>query len=64
MPHITLHGLRHYFASVANQQAVTMHNISRILGHSFISVTSNIYTHLFDETESKTLQTLAKAIER
>lgn len=64
LPHITLHGLRHSFASVANQQGVTMHDISRTLGHSSISVTSNIYTHLFDETESKTLQTVAKAIER
>ena len=41
-----------------------MHDISRTLGHSSIAVTSSIYTHLFDETESKTLQTVAKAIER
>lgn len=64
LPHITLHGLRHSFASVANQQGVTMHDISRTLGHSSITVTSSIYTHLFDDTESKTLQTVAKAIER
>lgn len=64
LPHITLHGLRHSFGSVANHQGVTMHDISRTLGHSSISVTSSIYTHLFDETESKTLQTVAKAIER
>ena len=64
LPHITLHGLRHSFASVANHQGVTMHDISRTLGHSSIAVTSSIYTHLFDETQSKTLQTVAKAIER
>ena len=64
LPHITLHGLRHSFASVANQQGVTMHDISRTLGHSSIAVTSSIYTHLFDDTESQTLQVVAKAIER
>ena len=45
LPHITLHGLRHSFASVANHQGVTMHDISRTLGHSSIAVTSSIYTH-------------------
>lgn len=39
-----------------------MYDISKALGHSSISVTSNIYTHLFDETESRTLQAVAQAI--
>lgn len=50
LPKITMHGLRHSFASVANSQGVPMHDISRTLGHSSIAVTSGIYTHLFDET--------------
>ena len=62
LPPITLHGLRHSFASVANSQGVPMYDISKALGHSSISVTSNIYTHLFDETESRTLQAVAQAI--
>lgn len=62
LPKITLHGLRHSFASIANSQNIPMHDISRTLGHSSISVTSNIYTHLFDETESETLRCVAKAI--
>ena len=64
LPHITLHGLRHSFASVANSQGVPMFDISRTLGHSSIAVTSNIYTHLFDDTETQTLETVAKAIEK
>ena len=63
LPPITLHGLRHSFASVANSQGVPMFDISRTLGHSSTAVTSNIYTHLFDETESAVLCRVAEAIE-
>lgn len=63
LPKITLHGLRHSFASIANQQHIPMHDISHALGHSSISITSNIYTHLFDETERQTLQVVAQAID-
>ena len=64
LPHITLHGLRHSFASVANSQGVPMYDISRTLGHSSIAVTSNIYTHLFDDTAAQALSVVAKAIEK
>lgn len=63
LPKITLHGLRHSFASIANSQHIPMHDISHILGHSSITVTSTIYTHLFDETETTTLRTVAEAIQ-
>ena len=64
LPRISLHGLRHSFASVANSQGVPMFDISRTLGHSSMAVTSNIYTHLFDDTETHTLEVVAKAIEK
>lgn len=63
LPKITLHGLRHSFASVANQQGVNMFHISKALGHSSLAVTSSIYTHLFDDTEAEVLETVARAIE-
>lgn len=62
LPPITLHGLRHSFASVANSQGIPMFDISRTLGHSSIAVTSNIYTHLFDDTETHALAAVARAI--
>ncbi len=34
LPHITLHGLRHSVASIANEAGVTLFNISKMLGHS------------------------------
>ena len=64
LPRISLPGLRHSFASVANSQGVPMFDISRTLGHSSMAVTSNIYTHLFDDTETHTLEVVAKAIEK
>lgn len=64
LPKISLHGLRHSFASVANSQGVPMFDISRTLGHSSMTVTSNIYTHLFDDTGNHTLAAVAKAIEK
>ena len=64
LPKISLHGLRHSFASVANSQGVPMFDISRTLGHSSMTVTSNIYTHLFDDTEAQALAAVARAIEK
>ena len=49
---------------MANSQGVSMHDISRTLGHSSIAVTSNIYTHLFDDTASQTLAAVARAIDQ
>ena len=46
LPPISLHGLRHSFASVANSQNVPMFSISKALGHSSTSVTSAVYMHL------------------
>ena len=41
-----------------------MFDISRTLGHSSLAITSNIYTHLFDSTETGALAAVAKAIEQ
>lgn len=63
LPPITLHGLRHTFASVANSQGATIYDISHALGHSSITVTSKIYVHLFQQAEQHTMQLVARAIE-
>lgn len=63
LPPITLHGLRHSFASVANSQGATIYDISHALGHSSITVTSKIYVHLFQQAEQRTMHMVAQAIE-
>jgi integrase len=61
-PELTLHGLRHTVASVANQAGVNLYNISKILGHSNTSTTSKIYTHLFDEAQAESMDAIAKLL--
>lgn len=62
LPPISLHGLRHSFASVANSCCVPMYTISRALGHSSAAITSEVYTHLFDETVQDVVNVVADAI--
>lgn len=47
LPRVSLHDLRHTFASMLNNSNVDIAMISRELGHSNISTTLNIYTHVF-----------------
>ena len=62
MPHVTLHGLRHSFASIANSKNVPIFGISKALGHSTTNITSQIYTHLFDDTHLSVVQAVGEAI--
>lgn len=50
LPDVTLHGLRHTFASMLNASGeFDIAEISAALRHSNIGTTLNIYTHLFEE---------------
>jgi len=63
LDHITLHGLRHTFTSMANDKGVTMFDISKALGHSTIATTSKVYTHLFDVTHKDAITKVAEIFE-
>ena len=62
LPPLTLHGLRHTFASLANAQGVSQFDIGKALGHSTPSTTGKIYTHLFDPTHENTVSSVSDAI--
>ena len=47
LPNVTMHGLRHTYASLLHSQGVDMAHISAELGHSNLTTTANIYTHIF-----------------
>ncbi len=64
LPSITFHGLRHTFASMANDARVPMYQISRAMGHSNPNTTQRIYTHLFDQTHGEVLAAVANTITR
>ncbi len=59
LPSIGLHGLRHTFASIANDMGVNLYDISKALGHSQVGTTSEIYTHLFDKAHKKAVNKVA-----
>ena len=62
LPPITFHGLRHTFASMANNARVPMYQISRAMGHSNPNITQRIYTHLFDQTHGEVLAAVADVV--
>lgn len=61
LPNVTLHGLRHTYASLLHSQGVDMANISAELGHSNLATTMNIYTHIF-QSASNTSKGIANTI--
>ena len=64
LPDVTLHGLRHTFASMLNASGeFDIAEISAALRHSNISTTLNIYTHLF-ESQTKSSRRIADFLEK
>jgi len=62
LPPLTLHGLRHTFATVASAQGAPLFDISKALGHSTPATTGKIYTHLADQLHADTLNRVAAAL--
>ena len=62
LPKITLHGLRHTFATVASAQGAPLFDIGKALGHSTPTTTGRIYTHLLDQNHTATLDRVAAAM--
>lgn len=47
LPLVSVHGLRHTFATMLNAEGIDIARISAELGHSNITTTLNVYTHVF-----------------
>lgn len=56
--HGSLHSLRHTFATKLFQNGIDAKVISDLLGHSDISITYNIYTHVIKEQKMKAVRSL------
>jgi len=50
---ISFHGLRHTHGSLLLGNGISMHSISKRLGHAKVSITQDIYLHLTQEIENK-----------
>lgn len=62
LPPTKFHDLRHAFASVANDEGVSIYDISEALGHGDIKITASIYTHMFDKSKKKAIDKVANSI--
>ena len=58
LPHITFHGLRHSSASLLIAYGTNIATVSKRLGHSRISTTSDIYTHAISKMDEEAASTL------
>lgn len=59
---IRFHDLRHTHASLLVKLGVHMKEISTRLGHSDISTTMNIYSHVYEETDQETANIFEKSV--
>ena len=57
MPKVTVHSLRHTYASLMIADGVPVVVVSKQLGHSQTSTTQNIYAHVIQSAEAKAMQT-------
>lgn len=52
LPKITVHSLRHMFATISIEQGVPLVKISALLGHSSVNTTFEYYCDVMDENEN------------
>lgn len=58
LPAITFHDLRHTYATRLFELGENPKTVQELLGHSNISITLNIYTHVMEETKQNTVNKL------
>lgn len=51
LPHLTVHSLRHMYATILAEQGVPLMKISALLGHSSVHTTFEYYCEVMDEQE-------------
>jgi len=56
------HTFRHAAASILNERTGNLKLTQKLLGHSSISTTADVYTHISEETEREAALTVEEAI--
>jgi len=63
-PHLTLHGLRHAFATVSLTAGVDLKTTSEMLGHSTIAITADIYSHVPPKVQQAAAEAVGQLVTR
>ncbi|UUM12420.1 site-specific integrase [Clostridiaceae bacterium HFYG-1003] len=58
LPNVNIHGLRHTYATRLLELGEPIHSISKLLGHSSIELTQEIYAHVLESMKEKTVNRL------
>lgn len=61
---LTVHGMRHTFATIALQSGIPVAVVSKYLGHSSVTTTLNTYSHVLRGAQRDLANTVADAIRR
>jgi integrase len=56
--HFTCHALRHTYSTRATENGVTYQNLKELLGHSQLSVTMDLYSHVTDDVKRSEMNKL------
>jgi integrase len=59
LPHISLHGLRHTYASLALAKGINPAIVSRRLGHASVAFTLDIYSHVLPQVDAEAAELIA-----
>ena len=57
-----IHGLRHFAATLLLDEKVPMLVVSRILGHSSVAITADIYGHVLEDTAREAMESLGSRV--
>ena len=64
LPHLTFHGLRHAYATLGLLAGIDSKVVSEALGHSTISITMDLYSHVMPKMKEAHAQTIANLLKR
>ncbi|WP_101773541.1 tyrosine-type recombinase/integrase [Peptostreptococcus faecalis] len=59
---VTFHGLRHSYATMLNEDGLSIKEISKLLNHKNIRTTKDIYVHLFKDVNKASVSAVNKKI--
>ncbi len=64
LPHVNPHSFRHTAASIMIANGVDIVTVSKMLGHANPSMTTDVYSHIIEESKRKATECVADVILR